>query len=86
LAGGDTKLPEALGAADVATLVFIVWVWVTVFRVDSAATARIARAEDASRPAAEAVLLAVGAASLVAVEERIAMATRRATEPATLKH
>ena len=57
----------ALCASDVAALVFVVWVAVTVAGVDAAATARIARAEDASRPAAEAILIGAGAASLVAV-------------------
>jgi len=57
----------ALCASDVAALVFVVWVAVTTFSADAAATERIARAEDASRPASEAVLIAAGAASLVAV-------------------
>ena len=57
----------ALCATDVAALVFVVWVWVTVPRDDPVATERIARAEDASRAAAEAVLIAAGAGSLVAV-------------------
>ncbi len=57
----------ALCASDVAALVFVVWVAVTVANADPAATARIARAEDASRPAAEAILIGAGAASLVAV-------------------
>lgn len=57
----------ALFASDAAALVFVVWVWVTVAPADAATTARIARAEDASRPAAEAILLGAGAASLVAV-------------------
>jgi uncharacterized membrane protein len=57
----------ALCASDVAALVFVVWVALTVASADPAATAHIARAEDASRPAAEAVLIGVGAASLVAV-------------------
>jgi hypothetical protein len=53
----------ALSTSDVAGLVFVAWVWVTV----AAATARIARAEDASRGprAAETVLVGAGAASLV---------------------
>jgi uncharacterized membrane protein len=57
----------ALCASDVAALVFVIWVWVTVAGADAAATARIARAEDASHVAAEAVLLSAGCASLVAV-------------------
>ena len=57
----------ALCASDVAALVFVAWVWLTVAAADPKETARIARAEDASRTAAEAVLLVAGAASLVAV-------------------
>jgi uncharacterized membrane protein len=57
----------ALSASDVAALVFIGWVWLSVGRADAAATARIARAEDASRVEAESVLLGAGAASLVVV-------------------
>src|SRR4051794_30616855 len=52
---------------DVAGLVFLVWVWLTISRADPLATARIARAEDASRTAAEAVLVGAGIASLLAV-------------------
>ena len=57
----------ALCASDVAAIVFVVWVWVTVAGADAEATSQIARAEDASRAAAEAVLVGAGAASLVAV-------------------
>ena len=57
----------ALCAFDVAALVFVVWVWVSIGRADPQATSRIARSEDASRFAAESVLLGAGAASLVAV-------------------
>ena len=57
----------ALCASDVAALVFVVSVWVTVAGADAGATARIARAEDASRAASEAVLVGAGTASLVAV-------------------
>src|SRR3954467_9791561 len=67
LADGASWSMAALCASDVAALVFIVWVWITVSGVDAAATARIARAEDASRAASEAVLVAAGAGSLVAV-------------------
>jgi hypothetical protein len=58
----------ALGATDVAALVFVAWVWVSV--AGAGVTARLARAEDASRAAAEAVLLGAGAASLLAVGSR----------------
>ena len=57
----------ALCASDVAALVFVAWVWLTVVMADPRETARIALAEDNSRAAAEAVLLGAGAASLVAV-------------------
>src|SRR4051794_17243300 len=67
LVDGATWSVAALCASDIAALVFVIWVWATVARADAAATSRIARAEDASRAAAEAVLLSAGAASLVAV-------------------
>lgn len=64
----------ALCASDVAALVFLVWVWITVAGSDAAVTARIARAEDASHAAAEAILVAAGAASLLAVAFTLAQA------------
>ena len=67
LAYGASWSVMALSASDVAALVFIGWVWLSVGRADAAATARIARAEDASPVAAESVLLGAGAASLVVV-------------------
>jgi uncharacterized membrane protein len=67
LANGASWSVVALGASDVAALVFIVWVWISVGRADAAATARLARTEDASPVAAESVLIGAGAASLVAV-------------------
>jgi uncharacterized membrane protein len=66
-AEGTSWAVAALCASNCAALVFIVWVWVTVVGSDAAATARRARSEDASRAAAEAVLIAAGAASLIAV-------------------
>jgi len=67
LAYGASWSVMALSASDVAALVFIGWVWLSVGRADAAATARIARADDASPVAAESVLLGAGAASLVVV-------------------
>jgi uncharacterized membrane protein len=64
---GATWAVTALCASDSAELVFIVWVWITVAGADAANTARLARVEDASRAAAEAVLIGAGAASLIAV-------------------
>ena len=67
LVAGASWSVAALCASDVASLVFVIWVWVSVARVDAAGSARIARAEDASRAAAEAVLIGAGVASLIAV-------------------
>jgi len=57
----------ALCASDVAAVVYMLWVTVTVAGADAAATARLAQAEDGSRAAADAVLLSAGVASLIAV-------------------
>jgi uncharacterized membrane protein len=65
--GGASWSVAALFAEDVAALVFLVWVWSTIATADARATARLARSEDASRAAAEAVLIGAGAASLLAV-------------------
>ncbi len=71
----DNSVPvAALSASDVAALVFVVWLWLTVAGSDAATRARIARAEDASRTGAEAVLVAAGAASLVEVGFALAQA------------
>ncbi len=67
LASGASWSVAALCASGVAALVFIVWVWISVGRAGPAATVRLARTEDASPIAAESVLIAAGAASLVAV-------------------
>jgi len=64
----------ALFGFDAAALTYVIWVWATVAGSDPAATARIARAEDASRAAAEAVLIGAGVASLVAVLFTLAQA------------
>lgn len=66
----------ALFAADVFFVVFVAWVWVTVSHADATETARLARAEDASRTAAETTLLGAGAASLVAVGFTLGQAGR----------
>ena len=66
----------ALCATDVAALVFVTWVWLTVARADASATARLARAEDASRAAAESVLIGAGSASLLAVAFTLGEASR----------
>src|SRR5690242_13740416 len=55
----------ALGAEDAAAVIFVILVWASIAGADASATARIARAEDASHAAAEAVLLGAGVASLL---------------------
>lgn len=75
LSYGASWSVAALAAADVASLVFVSWVWVTVAGADTGETARHARAEDASRTAAEAVLLAAVVASLIAVAFALAQAS-----------
>jgi uncharacterized membrane protein len=67
LSQGASWSVATLYASDVAELVFVIWVFATVRGVDAATTARHALSEDASRAAAEAVLLVAGVASLVAV-------------------
>jgi uncharacterized membrane protein len=76
LANGASWAVAVLSASDIAALVFVVWVGVSVATADAMATARIARAEDASRAAAEGVLLAAGGASLVAVAFTLVQAGR----------
>jgi uncharacterized membrane protein len=73
---GSSWSVAALLASDAAALVFVIWVWLTVAGADAPTTARIARSEDASRSAAEAVLIGAGAASLVAVGFALAQAGR----------
>jgi uncharacterized membrane protein len=65
----------ALFAFDTAAAVYVIWVWITVAGSDAAATARLARAEDASRTAAETVLISAGVACLVVVGFTLAEAS-----------
>jgi uncharacterized membrane protein len=74
IADGASWSVALLFAWDAAALVFLIWVWMTVLHNDAAATSRIARAEDASRVAAEAVVVNAGVASLVAVAFTLAQA------------
>ena len=53
LANGASWAVAVLCASDIAALAFVVLVWASVATADAVATARIARAEDASRAAAE---------------------------------
>jgi uncharacterized membrane protein len=74
LAVGASWSVAALTAMDIASLVFVIWVWATVARANAEETARIARLEDASHIAAEVVLVAAGVASLLAVVFTLAKA------------
>jgi uncharacterized membrane protein len=67
LVAGSSWSVAALFASDVAALVFVIWVWASVLGANAAATARLARAEDDSRAAAEATLIGAVTASLIAV-------------------
>jgi uncharacterized membrane protein len=52
---------------DVAVVIYLVWVWAAVWRLDPETTARLARREDPSDAVAELVVLAAGTAQLGAV-------------------
>jgi uncharacterized membrane protein len=66
--GFGAPLPVALLLGwDAAAVVYLALVWVAVGPLDSSATARAAKADDASRPEADAILLGAGTASLLAV-------------------
>jgi uncharacterized membrane protein len=64
----------ALCASDVAEVVFVSTFWMSVWGADAAKTAELSRSVDPSPIAAEAILLAAGAASLVAVVFTLARA------------
>jgi uncharacterized membrane protein len=64
---GATWSIAFLLASDAAAVVYLVWVWSSVVRLDADRARRVAASEDDSRAAAEALLLAASVASLVAV-------------------
>lgn len=76
LIAGASWSVAALCAFDVASGVYVVWVWATIGGADAATTARLAREEDESRAAAEAVLIGAGIAGLMAVAFTLAQAGR----------
>ena len=79
LVAGTSWSVAVLGAIDVATAIYVVWVWANVAGADAAATARLARGEDESRAAAEAVLIGAGVTGLIAVAFTLAQAGRAAS-------
>ncbi len=66
LVGASWSVAGAIGW-DVAALSFLLSIWAFATRLDAKATARVARAEDGSRPVADAILIAASIASLLGV-------------------
>lgn len=64
--GGSWPVAVSFGW-DAAAFVFLIWVWATIGAMDAQATERHAQAEDASRAAADAILLSASVSSLVAI-------------------
>jgi uncharacterized membrane protein len=56
-----------LAGWDVAVVIYLLWVWIAVSRLDPGTTARLAKREDPSSAVAELVVLGAGTAVLVAV-------------------
>jgi uncharacterized membrane protein len=75
LVAGASWSVAALSFSDAAAVAYVALVAVTVTGADGAATARLARAEDSSRAASEAILVGAGAASLIAVGFTLAQAS-----------
>ena len=69
---------------DVATVVFMTWVWVTIGPMDAASTKQLALSEDDSRAAADTTLLSASVASLVAVGLTLAEASKASGAHAVL--
>jgi uncharacterized membrane protein len=57
----------ALTGWNVSAAVYIAWVWLSIGRMDGAATSEVATIEDESRPAADVILLGASLASLLGV-------------------
>jgi uncharacterized membrane protein len=52
---------------DIAVVIYLVWTWASVWRLDPGHTAQLAKREDPSTPVAELVILGAGTAVLAAV-------------------
>jgi uncharacterized membrane protein len=76
VAVGASWAVAALVAWEACAAVYLVWVWLTIAHADRARTERLAVPEDASRAAAEGLLLVAGVASLIAVGFVLAQAGR----------
>lgn len=67
---------------DVAGVIYLAWVWKTIWRLDADATARLAVREDPGRALADALLLVACVASLLAVGVTLGTAAARHRTPA----
>jgi uncharacterized membrane protein len=81
---GATWSVAVLLGWDTLTLIFLVWVWRTIFLKDAKATEGLALAEDDSRAAADAVILGASLASLVAIFFTLAQAAKASGSHAVL--
>ena len=66
LLAGDGRV-AAIGGWDVAALMYVGWMWATIWRMDAAQTARKAESEDPGKVTADILLLSASVVSLVAV-------------------
>jgi uncharacterized membrane protein len=66
----------ALVGWDTLTLVFLSWVWTTIFWKDDTGTAQLALAEDDSRASADWVILGASVASLIAIFFTLSLAAK----------
>ena len=71
-------LPSAsiLVGWDVAVVIYLAWVWSSVWRLDPGLTAQLAKREDPSTAVAELMVVGAGTALLVAVGFALAKAAR----------
>jgi uncharacterized membrane protein len=78
LGTGVVSVPVAVDASwDAAALTVLAWVWLSIAGKDAEETARLAGAEDVSRPTADAIMLSASVVSLVAVGFVLSQASRQ---------
>ena len=75
LVGASWSVAVLLGW-DALTLVFLSWVWTTIFWKDDKGTAQLALAEDDSRATADGVILGASVVSLVAIFFTLSLAAK----------
>jgi uncharacterized membrane protein len=74
-----------LGGWDLASLVYVVWIWTTIWPMDAERTASHAVREDPGRATADALVLGASVASLLAVALLLARAAHTTGEVKTLE-